>query len=875
MTIVVFLIDSSASMAQKTYQGTSMLDVARSIVELVLKQRMRDASARGDRYMLMSFEEFPMNVKAGWRESQSIFQEQLKMLKPHGLTSFGTALGSALRFVNVNRLQTGIDNFGAGRYPFYIEPVVIISITDGNCLTCPQFGTVNEIKVAKPTAIGNELIEEPFRWDQRLYSIVLRLGGNTPIGKVSPGMNIPSDNSPIDAMCVATGGRSYCISSHKMLAMCVESVVQKLQQQGIVLRFEKYGPDPMLNSDRTNGIVENGSSKKNGELAYISGKSFNLENWHNVTCTVYSRASRSYPGHWPIPEAFWPDRSMISLPPRKAHPVISFRCESCEPLVCQDFPFDKYELEPSPLTRFILERKQPGVCWQVFVHNSSVLGSSPAPFGYLKAATNLSSVNLFIMPYNYPLLLPLIEEMKMDPKARNSHSWRLRLEKYLATVPSYYVQPLKKAFARLNISHPMLEPDQMQQYSYNILSYIAKVKHMAREEFESLCSTVAASLQISVPLVSLINVQKRARLRDNRSMKRISGCSDMDNFHGFQIQVDIPKILIAPSLQFRNPFEIRRSKLFEQVRKMRINLMQQLNIRQIPVFEGGRPGTSIKLQHAEDLHNLPISQMGNYQEYIKSLEAVGRGPLREVEPQAIRVHAFGNPFKIDKKTMTVDEVGEGNLLGTSPKAETSKKRLSSTGSSASSTDNSRPPRRKAGPLAPDSLRRRRRSTSSCSSTVSSLSDLKLASLCSDLSSEDTQAVIDSGCGPSTSGLNGNVEHRLNGDVHEKSLKRISPVRSQFSPVEKKSRLEGASRLEESALKEKKLLLGKFVRKLIDAEKVMSMQNREIKDLCIVDRRICLRYALREARRFRRKALIDLITKQLNQMLPDASISEDL
>lgn len=51
---------------------------------------------------------------------------------------------------------------------------------------------------------------------------------------------------------------------------------------------------------------------------------------------------------------------------------------------------------------------------------------------------------------------------------------------------------------------------------------------------------------------------------------------------------------------------------------------------------------------AEDLHNLPISQMGNYQEYIKSLEAVGRGPLREVEPQAIRVHAFGNPFKIDK-----------------------------------------------------------------------------------------------------------------------------------------------------------------------------------------------------------------------------------
>ena len=55
---------------------------------------------------------------------------------------------------------------------------------------------------------------------------------------------------------------------------------------------------------------------------------------------------------------------------------------------------------------------------------------------------------------------------------------------------------------------------------------------------------------------------------------------------------------------------------------------------------------------SEDLHSLPVSQMGNYQEYVKGLEAVGRGPLREVEPQAIRIHAFGNPFKIDKVFFT-------------------------------------------------------------------------------------------------------------------------------------------------------------------------------------------------------------------------------
>lgn len=49
------------------------------------------------------------------------------------------------RFVNVNRLQTGIDNYGCGRYPFYMEPVVVVSITDGNSLTCPVSGVVGEV----------------------------------------------------------------------------------------------------------------------------------------------------------------------------------------------------------------------------------------------------------------------------------------------------------------------------------------------------------------------------------------------------------------------------------------------------------------------------------------------------------------------------------------------------------------------------------------------------------------------------------------------------------------------------------------------------------------------------------------------------------
>ncbi len=51
---------------------------------------------------------------------------------------------------------------------------------------------------------------------------------------------------------------------------------------------------------------------------------------------------------------------------------------------------------------------------------------------------------------------------------------------------------------------------------------------------------------------------------------------------------------------------------------------------------------------SDDLHNLPIGQKGNYQDYVKGMEARGMAPLREVETQAIRIHAFGNPLKIDR-----------------------------------------------------------------------------------------------------------------------------------------------------------------------------------------------------------------------------------
>lgn len=91
---------------------------------------------------------------------------------------------------------------------------------------------------------GTELTKEPFRWDQRLFSIVLKLPG---IGDRAPNANgtlLVSDSkyllseSSISVMCEVTGGKCYVVSNQKSLVQSIESLTQKLHP-GVILNFQK------------------------------------------------------------------------------------------------------------------------------------------------------------------------------------------------------------------------------------------------------------------------------------------------------------------------------------------------------------------------------------------------------------------------------------------------------------------------------------------------------------------------------------------------------------------------------------------------------------------------------------------------------------
>lgn len=60
---------------------------------------------------------------------------ELKNLQCTGMTLLGAALKHTFDVLNMNRMQSGIDTYGQGRSPFFLEPAVIVVITDGGKLS--------------------------------------------------------------------------------------------------------------------------------------------------------------------------------------------------------------------------------------------------------------------------------------------------------------------------------------------------------------------------------------------------------------------------------------------------------------------------------------------------------------------------------------------------------------------------------------------------------------------------------------------------------------------------------------------------------------------------------------------------------------------
>ncbi|XP_030079875.1 integrator complex subunit 6 [Drosophila hydei] len=648
MTIILFLVDTSSSMCQKAYVNgvqKTYLDIAKGAVETFLKYRQRTQDCLGDRYMLLTFEEPPANVKAGWKENHATFMNELKNLQSHGLTSMGESLRNAFDLLNLNRMQSGIDTYGQGRCPFYLEPSVIIVITDGGRYSYRN-GVHQEIILPLSNQIpGTKFTKEPFRWDQRLFSLVLRMPGNKIDERVDG--KVPHDDSPIERMCEVTGGRSYRVRSHYVLNQCIESLVQKVQP-GVVLQFEPMLPKESTPAAATTTAAAATATAVAAAITTTATPTPDIV-FQPIKKMIYVQkhiTQKTFPiGYWPLPEPYWPDSKAITLPPRDAHPKLKILTPAVdEPQLVRSFPVDKYEIEGCPLTLQILNKREMNKCWQVIVTNG--MHGFELPFGYLKASPNFSQVHLYVLAYNYPALLPLLHDLIHKYNMSPPNDLMYKFNAYVRSIPPYYCPFLRKALVNINVPYQLLQfllPENVDNYlSPTIANQLKHIKNTAKQDQENLCLKVYKQLKQPKPPYRQVETAKlctgaalrrdlvRHPLLRDTFAKLHSEIEPVENY-----TIVVPQLTHQSSAKtYRNPFDIPRRDLVDEIARMRETFM--------------RPASLVAKDSG---HCLPIAEMGNYQEYLKNKD----NPLREIEPTNVRQHMFGNPYKKDKHMVMVDE----------------------------------------------------------------------------------------------------------------------------------------------------------------------------------------------------------------------------
>lgn len=110
--IVLFLIDSSGSMNQRSENGFTFLDAAKSAVERFIHLRARHQNPRlPDRYLLTSCGENSSAIKISWKDGAS-FLKVLKNLVANDLSDLGPALKRSFDLVNQHRFTNNRETYG-------------------------------------------------------------------------------------------------------------------------------------------------------------------------------------------------------------------------------------------------------------------------------------------------------------------------------------------------------------------------------------------------------------------------------------------------------------------------------------------------------------------------------------------------------------------------------------------------------------------------------------------------------------------------------------------------------------------------------------------------------------------------------------------
>lgn len=336
------------------------------------------------------------------------------------------------------------------------ESTFIFYLTDGGPLVkCsaaePKLKPVNQLPVAMSKLPGNEFFASAYRPDQRVIGWLLRPSGEVPEQTRSAETTI---EAWLRINAAATGGRQNraCVSAMEillahtgMLITCDNfvairdsltgmlfdrSLIGRSTWEGATIYQPSMGVTLRLDDEQMH-VRENDSSQSSLVPMLIPDTI-------QPNGIVGSEGLLQW-GHWPIPEsAFFLLESTAPYYPRRptAHSVIECSVTDIDwtARIPPGFPFKKFAFDNShPLIQRLLTDGRDWICRVPLKMQGKTKIS--APFGVIKANTAQTGLNLWLLPYDFPVLFELLEKHRSGGADLD---WHRRMEGYLKAMPGYY-----------------------------------------------------------------------------------------------------------------------------------------------------------------------------------------------------------------------------------------------------------------------------------------------------------------------------------------------------------------------------------------------------------------------------------------------------
>uniref|UniRef100_A0A8R1DW43 Integrator complex subunit 6-like beta-barrel domain-containing protein n=1 Tax=Caenorhabditis japonica TaxID=281687 RepID=A0A8R1DW43_CAEJA len=560
------------------------------------------------------------------------------------------------------------------------------------------------------------------------------------------------------------------------------------------------------------------------------------------------------------------------------------------PQIRPEVPTDKLELEPGPVTEIIMEMLAGRRDYTVWTYIEGASHGPTAPFGCLRLNTTGTGITLVLLPYNFPHFYPLVDEILKEPHLNQSQVWKQKLDSYFQTVPFYYFNQMRTTMEKLKVKAE-ISGSMSSMYTGQLLSTLNRLKSKAKDEWDQvgIASKLSEAKQPKMlnPSIRIERITSRSCIvglandDDDNEEEPLEGM-DLTPIYAGDFQIPLyPPIVGEPELDtvYKTPLSSSIENMVSKLNRIQANIDLMFDPEKPTLLDMAKLGAKPRFNTLEELHNMPLKTMGEYEPYQAARSKFYGAPFKRIEEEKERTHAFGNPYKL-KGMGGIDEVMDSAIVDANSKSEG--KRFGENRHQGGG-----PPKRRRGPLGIDAFDNWRTRRSMRGSSVASDISEDISSVLSDIGSSD-DVILDDMPGTSSSSSSGadrattpvselegmTVKNGASIQEREKEMDSTDTLQENNFETVSKRKEDGTEQeseeqeekldldpLSKQEMMTRKIRIGSIVRQPANYrafEQIVSLTA----GIALESTQILMRYAMRESQRFKIKEL----TKRLEDRL---------